>query len=358
MRYVELPEGIEAFDATSEILKLVARRKGRHSGRRLLCFHSWRDVLSGGDGPLDESEMEYFSDNNCAHIHLVASPAQQRIVESCLQRPSIVLPLTVFQNPAVYQLRDEKPAYDAVFFCMFTPEHFLRKRADLVLCLAARYRNLRLAWIGGYSPFERWQMEEAFNSHFHMYGEPPSDWLPLWTEEESFRCWYDGGGVFRDEVQKHQFLRDTWKDARNRGLSIQFYKNLTREQVVTVLNRSRVTLATGRLDQWPRCITESLACGTPVVCVSDLKSGLELVSQANGAIVEPDPDAIYDGIREVNRLQRERIHDEFYERYGLFRATRTLVKEIEALGVRDWTDIVSVQRPAETQLKKAVRSAL
>ena len=356
MNYFEPIPGYELFDATSELLKLILRRKGRQGGRRVLCFHSWRAAITDMEGALDALELAYFQESNCADLHLVSSESQRVWIREHLGKPSIILPYTVFQDPSLYRDHGLDREFDVAFSCMFTPEHFERKRAELVLELARQHRDLRIAWYGDYSPYERWWMESAFNSHFEAGISAPADWGPLWTERESSLCWYDGGGVFREEVAKSQFMKRLLTQVREERLNIQFYKNLTRVQVVQLINRCRAVLALGRLDQWPRCINEALACGTPVVCVRDLRYGTEPVKSETGVLVEPTVGDVWSGLSRVRHLSPAAVRECYYSEYGAVNATRCLVNAIADAGIPDWDDVVGIQRPAETRLKQAIRA--
>lgn len=198
-------------------------------------------------------------------------------------------------------------------------------------------------------------MEEAFNRHFKEYGAPPEDWGDLWNERESFLCWNHGAGIFLDEVHKQTFLRRTFEDVSKAGFNVQFYANLTREQVVHALNRSRVSLSLSSRDQWPRCLTESLACGTPVVCVENLMSGRQLVDSRTGVISRPEVHALYAAIQKASNLDRDEVRATYVAEWGLKNATRKLIDAVEAQSDVPWSDIVAIQRPAETSVKRAVR---
>jgi glycosyltransferase involved in cell wall biosynthesis len=320
-----LPD-VETFNATSEILKVVVRRPKARGCKRILCFHSWRSVIAGEDFPLDTLERQYFRESNCADL------------------------------PTVYRPLGLQPDFDVFFSSLYTPEHYVRKRVDILFDLLTKYPHLKVAWVGGYSPYERWSMEDAFNAHFQEYGDAPLDWGPLWSERESFLCWYHGGGIFHDEVEKHSHLREltqrAWKDQFN----IQFYANLPRSQVVHLLNRSRVSLSLARLDQWPRCTTEALACGTPVVCMIDLIAGKQVIQPETGIVSTPEPDAIYEAVQAAAQLPREEVRNHYYSSWGLQNATRRVVECADEICPEGWSDIVSVQRPAETQVKEAIRA--
>jgi glycosyltransferase involved in cell wall biosynthesis len=356
MNFIEPLPGYELFDATSELLKLILRKKRKKDGRRVLCFHSWRAAITDMDGALDAEELAYFKWSNCADIHLVSSEPQRAWVNAQLGKPSIVLPYTVFQNSAIYTNYGSHRQFDVAFSCMFTPEHYERKRASLVLGLARQHRDLRIVWYGDYCPYERWWMESAFNSHFELGMPAPADWGGLWTERESSLCWYDGGGIFREEVAKSEFMQRLLIQAREERLNIQFYRNLTRQQVVNLLNRSRAVVALGRLDQWPRCVNEALACGTPVVCVQDLRYGTEPITPETGALVAPTVSAIRAGLSKAWALVPDIVRATYYAKYGAINATRRLVKALDDIGIHDWMEVVGIQRPAETRLKQAIRA--
>jgi len=349
---------MECFNASSEILKTVIR-KSRCSvnQRRLFCFHSWRAVIRGIDRPLDELETAYFDEKNLADLHLVSNRSHAEWIWERYRKPAIILPLTAFQDPDVYQDHDVAKDFDIIFSSLMTPEHHSRKRADLLYEILALEPKLRVAWIGGYHPYERWKMENSFNSHFHDSVDAPADWEALWTEEESFKCWYHGGGVFRNEIEKDVYLNEQITRAKTAGLNIQFYMNLPRRDVVDILSRSRVSLSLASLDQWPRCIMEAMACGTPVVCSSDLIAGKQAVDESQGVIADPDPQEMLDAIAKASALDRKDVRSSYYEEFGIANSVRKINKALEEAGINDWGEIVSIQRPEETRVKKAIRSS-
>src|SRR4051812_20750530 len=128
-------------------------------------------------------------------------------------------------------------------------------------------------------------MEDAFNRHLDRFGPAGPDADPPWREVESSFCWYLGGGGFSDEGEKQRTLRRLIEEAARGGHRLQFYPNLSRAQVVHLLNRCRASLSLSRADQWPRAVTGALACGPPAVAVDSLLSGLEAITPETGAVV-------------------------------------------------------------------------
>lgn len=356
--YVTFRENVEVFNATSEILKLIIRKKEpSQEQRRLYCFHSWRSVIKGNDYPLDEIEKKYFLEQNIADIHLVSNETHINFIQKHFDKPAIILPLTVFQDPSIYYNLNLKPDYDICFSCLFTDDHILRKNTEMFFQLLDKYPNLRVVWVGGYNPYERWCMENAFNDHFEKHGKAPTDWKPLWTERESMLCWQHGGGVFAGEIQKQKTLYELLKHAHTNKYNIVFYANLNREQMVHILNRSKCSITLSTMDQWPRCITEPLACGTPAIVRKDLISGNDLVTADTGIIAEPEIDSLYEAYQTVSKFDRNAVMKAYYSEWGLINSANKLIENINSIDP-DWCDIVSIQRPAETHLKKSIRSEL
>jgi len=349
--------GVEAFDAANELLKLIVRRSGRPAGRqRVRCFHSWRAVLAGHDSPLDAEEIATLRESGPV-FHLVGKEDYRAVIDQELEHRSLVLPLTTLQNPEVYRETSSRADFDIFFSCMFTEEHIRRKNVSLLYAVLDQMRELRVAWVGGYDPYERWLMEDAYNRHFDLWGRAGLSGEPPWDEYESSMCWQLGGGVFSDERRKQETLRALIEKTSRNGYRVQFYANLGREQVVHLLNRCRVAVSLSTHDQWPRSVTEALACGTPVVVVDSLLSGLEVVTQETGVVVSSDPGCILDGLRRAYRLNRGAVRRAYFDRFGLENGVARLVAEVDAI-CADWGDIVTLERPAETRFKRAVRARI
>jgi hypothetical protein len=353
-------DGAEAFSAANELLKLAVRRLPPHhgtGGERVFCYHSWRAALTGIDAPLDDEELPVLSGSPVRLLHLVATPGHREVVRRVLGHHAIVLPLTTLQDPDVYRNTGATPDFDIFFSCMFTAEHMARKNVGLLRALLDRFPTLRVAWVGGYDPYERWLMEDAFNRHLDRFGPAGPDADPPWREDESSFCWYLGGGVFSDEVEKQRTLRRLIEESARRGHRIQFYANLSRDQVVHLLNRCRGSLSLSRADQWPRVVTEALACGTPAVAVDSLLLGLDAITPESGAVVGAVAEEIMAGLERAWSLPRDAVRRSYYERFGLDRGITALLRAADDLQP-GWSDIVTVERPAETRFKRAVRSQI
>lgn len=356
MRFVPLRADIEAFDAANELLKLVVRRPRAPIGRRVLCFHSWRAALAGQDSPLDNEELAAIRQSDRL-LHLVGKEEHRATIARELGHQAVVLPLTTLQAPDVYRDTGSPKDFDVFFSCMFTDDHIRRKNVDLLFAVLDRMPSLRVAWVGGYDAYERWLIEEAYNRHFETWGRDGLPGAAPWSEDESSMCWHLGGGVFAAEHQKQEKLRSLIEETRHRGYRIQFYANLGRAHVVHLLNRCRAAVTLSSADLWPRSVTEALACGTPAIAIDSLLCGLEALGPATGVVVSPEPEAVVDGLERAWRLDREAVRREYFSRFGLQNGVARLVAAADSL-LSGWGDIVTIERPAETRFKGAVRAQL
>lgn len=348
-----------AFSAANELLKLAVRghkpvRGTKAVDKRLNCFHSWRAALQGQDLPLDLDEMQFARKWDGQLLHLVTNNRHKDWVEETIGQPAICLPLTSLQDEQIYQDLHLERDFDIFFSCMFTEPHIRRKRVDLLFRLLDKYPSLRVAWVGGYAPYERWSMEHSLNRHYFQFGLPGPRSEPAWTERESALCWYFGGRLFDDEVNKQQRLKEMISQSLANRRNIQFYSNLSRPQMVNLLNRCKASLCLSTNDLWPRSLTEAMACGTPAIAVASLISGLESLRPESGVIVKESAESVMEGLEEAWRLPRARVRETYFSEFGLRNGIRCLVTTADKL-LPDWHDIVTVERPAESAFKRSLR---
>ena len=344
----------EIFEGTAHLLKLaVARRSRRGSPRDAFVFHSWRAVLEGRDEPLDANELQAFCEIRPVDLFLVGERSHVDQIEQRFGKPAIVLPYTLFL-PDFFRYEGEEAQYDVVFSCMFRPDQIERKYAHAFLDFARAHRDVRAAWIGGYSVYDRWVMENAFNK-FLLGAPPPEHWLAPWEERECVHCWHDGVEVFPSAMAQLGEFETYRQIVESEGLNISMYCGLARDQVAHLLKRSRCALVLSERDQWPRCTTESVASGAPVVAYEGLASGLALLNETNGVTLSSrEPDCIREALEAAWRLDRRQISDRFFNVWGLDNCVRTVVGSLKRQGVA-WDRILDWQRPFERTLKEAVR---
>jgi glycosyltransferase involved in cell wall biosynthesis len=65
-----------------------------------------------------------------------------------------------------------------------------------------------------------------------------------------------------------------------------------RDEARVAYHRSRLTVVPSRTDANPQVIGESLACGVPVACATDLTGGLFQITPRTGRTFAPEPDAL------------------------------------------------------------------
>jgi len=225
---------------------------------------------------------------------------------------------------------------------------------DLLFRLLDKYPSLRVAWVGGYAPYERWSMEHSLNRHYFQFGPPGPRSEPAWTERESSLCWYFGGRLFDDEMNKQQRLKEMVAQSLANGRNIQFYSNLSRQQIVQLLNRCKASLCLSTSDLWPRSLSEAMACGTPAVAAASLISGLESLRPETGVIVNESAESVMEGLQQAWKLTRARIRETYFSEFGLINGIRCLVTAANNL-LPGWHDIVTVERPAESAFKRSLR---
>ncbi len=348
---------VSAFSAANELLKVAVGRTSsirQNTKRRLFCFHSWRAALRGMDQPLDNEELEFARQHDPALLHLVTTKNHQKWIVEELGHEVLILPPTSLQDEAVYRNLGLSSNFDVFFSCMFTDAHIARKRVDLLFRLLEIAPDLRVAWVGGYDPYERWGMETSLNSHFIQHGLPGPNAEPIWNERESSLCWSLGGGVFDDEVKKQSKMHQMVERSLKCGFRIQFYSNLRRDQVVHLLNRCKTSLCLSVNDLWPRSLTEAMACGTPAIAVEELMCGLEAISSETGVIVNASPESILDGIHQAGELVRCNVRSAYLASYGLRNGISRLTAMAHTVEP-NWTDIVTVERPSESSFKRSLR---
>jgi len=355
-----LDGNVSAFSATNELLKVaVSKRKSSRTTRkcRLFCFHSWRSALQGMDQPLDIEELAFAQQHDPPLLHLVTTHNHKIWIGDQLGHNAMLLPLTSLQDETIYSDLELESDFDVFFSCMFTDAHIARKRVDLLFRLLELAPDLRVAWVGGYDPYERWAMEASLNGHYLEHGPPGPHAEPNWSESESSLCWTLGGGVFDDEVTKQSRMRQMVERSLKRGFRIQFYPNLGREQVVHLLNRCRTSLCLSVNDLWPRSLTEAMACGTPAVAVEELMCGLDAIKPETGVRVNATPESILDGIFRAGQLVRRHVRSCYFESYGLRNGISRLT-EVASTIEPNWTDIVTVERPSESKFKRSLRDQM
>ena len=346
-----------AFSAANELLKLaVFKESEANSSRRhrLHCFHSWRAVLQGIDAPLDPDEMRLAANCSGRLVHLVTNDKHREQIQKSLGQPAIFLPLTSLQDDRIYRDLNLEREFDVFFSCMFTDAHVTRKRVDLLFRLLDKYPHIRVAWVGGFAPYERWSMEHALNWYFSQFGMPGPEAEAPWTERESSLCWSLGGGVFDDEERKQRMLKKIVAQSLAAGYDIQFYPNLSRDQVVHLMNRCKASLCLSTNDLWPRSLTEAMACGTPAVAMRSLISGLESIHPESGVVVDESTESVMEGLQRAWTLSRQCVRETYFSNFGLTNGIRRLVVEADAQ-LPNWTDIVTVERPAESAFKRSLR---
>lgn len=65
-----------------------------------------------------------------------------------------------------------------------------------------------------------------------------------------------------------------------------------REEARAAYHRSRLTVVRSGNDPNPQVIGESLACGVPVACATDLSGGLFQITPRTGSTFAPEPGAL------------------------------------------------------------------
>jgi hypothetical protein len=83
--------------------------------------------------------------------------------------------------------------------------------------------------------------------------------------------------------------------------------------------------------------------------------GREMITLQTGMLASPEPDAIYNGWKVASVLSRDAVRNAYLSAFGLHSAAKRLISQLEALGLRDWSELVSLQRPAEARFKLAIR---
>lgn len=355
--YLNIDERHSVLDSTPHILKLAIRKQNpKPKGRRVFIYHSWRAVIQGLDLALDKEELDAFQKECPVDLFLVGSENHVEQIKKQLNKPAIVLPYTLFIPNPPFFYRPCKKDFDVVFFCMYSEEQAIRKKAGLFLDVLRKRPSLRALWIGDYDCYERWCMEDAFNKFFTANNPCPEQWSPLWTEKERSVSWYNGSKIFpfASEIDKVNLFQSYSSLAQREGLNLMLYRGLSRNQVAHALNRSKCVAVLSSRDQWPRAITESLASGLPVVATTQLMSGLQVLDDKNSIIVEPDPMNVADAIESAGKFSGDKISRAFYENYGLLQCARTVMDAVDSIGI-EWSEIVDWQRVAEKTFKYETR---
>ncbi len=92
---------------------------------------------------------------------------------------------------------------------------------------------------------------------------------------------------------------------------VEFLKELTHEEVATVLNESSIFVMSSVTEGFPKALVEAIACGTPVVA-TDVGSCREIVNDV-GCIVKPrDPKAFKETLNRL--IENETVRTDFSRR--------------------------------------------
>ncbi len=110
-------------------------------------------------------------------------------------------------------------------------------------------------------------------------------------------------GAVMGRKQEHDL--NGYNECVKRGVTI--YPEGTAQEVAEMINQSRVVLNTS--EYWgggQRCTLEAMACGVPVVAMSDSPKNVEFVKASHaGEVCEPEPSKIYDLVWQLSLHDRK-----------------------------------------------------